>query len=325
MFIHQAGPQALVQYCHLYECIRAKGELEKTAFVFNNLRYSFEVQYSKLKELVIHKNNNYSRDFRLCPLDAPPSAYSQPSLYTSSVQYSSTEEPYLVDDGYSFPQQEIYVTESDSTSTSSQTSPRFLNSVSRQLSLDHVGLLGTSPRNARFNGGMGNVRYMKGTDSPYETYDTSLYSPSQQSCEFSRFNTLLRNPALQRNSPLHHRDSDCSVFSTSSSLCNDPISPVFEQETFQTPSLVRSSSINTRKYILDGFTEMMPISGIVDYFYGINIKSAEYKKVHHQYSIILYGESEWSDAMLVNYLRNNPVNGSIITLRSASEPVKVMS
>lgn len=321
MFIHQAGPQALVQYCHLYDCIRAKGELEKTTFRFNDRRYSFEVQYSKLKELVIHKNNNYSRDFRLCPLDAPPSAYSQSSLYPSAQ--SSTEDVYPFDDGFSFPQQESYVTESDSTSTSSQASPRFLNSFSRQVSLDPMGLLETSPKNTRSYGGMGTLRYMRGTDSSYDTYESSRYTP-QQGCEYSRFNTLLRNPGLQRNSSLHRHDSDCSVFSTGSSFCNEPLSPFFEQDTSQPPSLVRSSSMNTRKYILDGFTEMMPISDIVDYFYGINIKSAEYKKSPHQYSIILYGESEWSDAMLVNYLRNNPVNGNIITLRSASEPVKVM-
>ena len=69
MFIHQAGPQALVQYTHLYDCICAKGELEKTTVVLNGRRFAFEVQFSKLKELVIHKNNNYSRDFRLFPFN----------------------------------------------------------------------------------------------------------------------------------------------------------------------------------------------------------------------------------------------------------------
>ena len=69
MFIHQAGPQALVQYTHLYDCICAKGELEKTTVVLNGRRFAFEVQFSKLKELVISKNNNYSRDFRLFPLN----------------------------------------------------------------------------------------------------------------------------------------------------------------------------------------------------------------------------------------------------------------
>ena len=69
MFIHQAGPQALVQYTHLYDCIRAKGELEKTTVILNNRRFAFEVQFSKLKELVIHKNNNYSRDFHLFPFN----------------------------------------------------------------------------------------------------------------------------------------------------------------------------------------------------------------------------------------------------------------
>lgn len=76
-----------------------------------------------------------------------------------------------------------------------------------------------------------------------------------------------------------------------------------------------------RKYVLDGFTEVMPISDLVDYLYGMNVKYAEYKKNIHHYSVIIYGVSEWSDAMLVNYLRGNPVNGKMITLRGPSEPV----
>ena len=324
MFIHQAGPQALVQYCHLYECIRAKGELEKTAFVFNNLRYSFEVQYSKLKELVIHKNNNYSRDFRLYPMSVRSSEHATSSIYASSVQSSSTDDGNLFDDGSFFPQQESYVTESDSISTSSQPSPRILNSVSKQVSLDHVGLIGTSPRHMRSYKGIGGVRNIRGTDHSSETHDSSYYIPSQQGCEYSRFNTLLRNPVLQRNPSLHRYDSDCSLYSTTSSMCSDSITPFVEQDTHQSPSSARSSSMNTRKFVLDGFTEMMPISDMVDYFYGINIKSAEYTKTPRQCSITLYGESEWSDGMLVNYLRNNPVNGNIITLRSASELVRAM-
>ena len=73
MFIHQAGPQALVQYSILYDCIRAKGELEKLTYMLNGRRYSFEVQFSKLRELQIVKNNNYSRDFLLYPMEIIPS------------------------------------------------------------------------------------------------------------------------------------------------------------------------------------------------------------------------------------------------------------
>lgn len=295
MFIHQAGPQALVQYSHLYDCIRAKGELEKTTFMYNNRRYSFEVQYSKLKELVIHKNNNYSRDFRLFPMDLDGKSWNS-SAYPSSMAGYPVEESSL----FAYSQQDSYYNETDSLSTSSQSSPRFYNPVlpSKRLGDGPLSLF-----------------------SPSDSY----YSMAQP-YECGRFNSLMQgglaHPSLQSKA-FHRRDSDYSLLSSTSSACGDSLSPFgCEPDPFQSASsLFRSGSLNTRKYILDGFTEMMPISDIVDFLYGINVKYAEYKKNLHQYSIIIYGVSEWSDAMLVSYLHNNPVNGNCISLRCPSEPV----
>lgn len=70
MFIHNAGPQALVEYTQLGSSILAKNKLEQATFVLNGRRYSFEVQFSRLPELVIHKMNNYSRDFLLYPMES---------------------------------------------------------------------------------------------------------------------------------------------------------------------------------------------------------------------------------------------------------------
>ena len=86
MFIHQAGPQALVQYSILYDCIRAKGELEKLTYMLNGRRYSFEVQFSKLRELQIVKNNNYSRDFLLYPMEIIPSAGATSEVSPAALQ-----------------------------------------------------------------------------------------------------------------------------------------------------------------------------------------------------------------------------------------------
>ena len=78
MFIHEAGPQALVQYSILYDCIRAKGELEKFTYMLNGRRYSFEVQFSKLRELRILKNRS--------------AAIPQPIPYRYSPAFSCFEE-----------------------------------------------------------------------------------------------------------------------------------------------------------------------------------------------------------------------------------------
>lgn len=289
MFIHQAGPQALVQYNHLYDCIKAKGELEKTTFTHNGRRYSFEVQYSKLKELVIHKNNNYSRDFRLHPmdLDTPSFPYTAPPSHAQShlpIPLNPTAFP-KHDFGYAG-MQDLGYPEADSLSSSSQGSPRFYQPL-----------------------------YSKRTPfSLLPSYDSFAPHVMDMGSSSSFYQDLPSSrPSFRRH------DSDYSLLSSASSVCNEPftLSPFpYENETPTYPVMS-----NTRKYILDGFAEMMPISDIVDYLYGMNIKYAEYKKNMHHYSIIIYGISEWSDAMLVSYLRNNPVNGCTITLRGASELV----
>ena len=38
-----------------------------------------------------------------------------------------------------------------------------------------------------------------------------------------------------------------------------------------------------------------------------------------EYAVIVFGRSEWSDAMLTSYLNSNPVEGRTIRLRGPSE------
>lgn len=322
MFIHQAGPQALVQYNRLYDCIRAKGELEKTTFMYNNRRYSFEVQYSKLKELVIHKNNNYSRDFRLYPFDmdqksmmSASSAY-HPSYHSHMDHSLLQEEPIQL---YPFLQQDSLYTESDSLSGSSQSSPRLANQG--HLTRRMTDLSNTSSMSLLSNHQSSLFPSAQGITSSSTCIDDHFsHPPLFQDYGFSSI--------FQPKESYHRHDSDYSCFSSMSSLdgttpsMNDlfTTSPIYyEQDMF--PSIPSQSAYNTRKYILDGFTQPMPISDLVNFLYGMNIKHAEYQKTLQHYSIMIYAISEWSDTILINYLRNNPVNGNIITLREASEPV----
>ena len=228
MFIHQAGPQALVQYAHLYDCIRAKGELEKVTFTMGSHRYAFEVQFSKLKELVIHKNNNYSRDFLLYPLsgsgESDAALFSRPSLQSCDSLSSAL---------------------SDTESLGSGDSPRLQ---------DHRALCS----------GAALLRQVT-VDNPWDATMMGL------------------------------DDTHAALF--------------------------RSGNESVRKYVLVGFARMMPISDLVDLLYGIDIKYAEYQPEHGGYAVVIFGKSEWSDAMLTSYLSNNPVDGRVIRLRSASEAV----
>ena len=67
MFIHDAGPKALVEYLHLSESVLAKCRLQELTYTWNGRRFSFEVQFSRLSSLVIHRNGHFSRDFLASP------------------------------------------------------------------------------------------------------------------------------------------------------------------------------------------------------------------------------------------------------------------
>ena len=235
MFIHQAGPQALVQYAHLYDCIRAKGELEKVTFTMGSHRYAFEVQFSKLKELVIHKNNNYSRDFLLYPL--------------GPCSLSDTVDPSLLP-------------------FSSRSSLQSRDSLSSVLS---------------------DTESLGSGDSPRLQDHRALCSGA----------ALLRQVAAE-------------------STWDESLAMGLEDTH---AALFRGGNESVRKYVLVGFARMMPISDLVDLLYGIDIKYAEYQAEHGGYAVVIFGKSEWSDAMLASYLSNNPVDGRVIRLRSASEAV----
>ena len=300
MFIHEAGPQALVQYSILYDCIRAKGELEKFTYMLNGRRYSFEVQFSKLRELRILKNNNYSRDFSLFPMEALPDLLDVPLTPRPGSDVVSIESP----------------------AQSLSSSPSAHDSLSTDTETPYA-----APAFSLY---------------PPPAFAPSLFRPApafarQPDAPFTRADFYrpgdLFPPALRRHdsdmsllssASLRRRDSDMSLLSTSSSLAREPtpFTPPFSEPR---PLLGHASLLGTqqamRRYTLEGFGRMVPISDLVDFLYGIDIKFAEYKSEFGGYSVVILGKSEWSDAMLVGYLNSNPFEGKVIRLRESSEVV----
>ena len=300
MFIHQAGPQALVQYTNLYDCIHAKSELEKMTFMTKGRRYSFEVQYSKLRELVIHKTNNYSRDFLLFPLEAESyrlgfDLLRSPEDFDASLSAGS---------------------ETDSLSSSS----------AHPVCQDHSCLLGGKGLFNQFPEEFNHSNFaqdaeLRGlnwspfsiSDRPQDSFQNPLQSPIQHP---------LHDPLPN---PLQRRSSDVSSFSSGSVLHDLSIGESLwntHYDGFCAPSLCPQHLHCIRRYVLEGFATQIPISDLVDYLYGIDIKYAEYKAEFSGYSVIVFGISEWSDAMLTNYLNSNPVDGRVIHLQGPSQPVE---
>ena len=249
MFIHQAGPQALVQYLDLCNCMQAKTELENATVFLNNRRYSFEVQYSKLNELVIHKNNNYSRDFQLYPLDD----FQPYSPYETGFQRKPTYAG-VSSESYSFSSGSSPLPENDS-----------IESPTNRSQLNPL---------------------------PFPS-ERSLWS-GLEGLERRGFDMLLddHSPELACFKP------------------QERLFPLF------------SRKMVLRKYVLEGFMRQMPIMELADLLYGINIQYTEFVMENNGFVALIYGESEWSDAMLSSYLNSNPVNGRIIRLRGSSQVVR---
>lgn len=356
MFIHQAGPQALVQYSHLYDSIRAKGELEKYTFMLGTRRYAFEVQYSKLKELVIHKNNNYSRDFRLYPMDIEDCKrnfdscagmpegglrrdFSQNStsddLDTHSLSPSSTASETVENDSFSSANSSPRLQESVREFVDQGSVRSFANqeSVCGFAGQDHsslcsgVGLLQRmvldecdSPLGNEYGLGMhppGLGYNSMNRHTPYRD-DYRIADMSNQ----SSFSLFPRNSLYRRDSELSSL-SGCSLHTDRTETMPLDDSFGFSNLGFNDSTPLFSPGTNAiRKYVLVGFRRQVPISDLVDLLYGIDIKYAEHiTERSGGYAVVIFGRSEWSDAMLTSYLNSNPVDGRIIRLRGASEVV----
>lgn len=134
---------------------------------------------------------------------------------------------------------------------------------------------------------------------------------------------------------LHRRDSDFSLRSHSSLRSDRADSCTLSEEDWPSipppvsnPLAGRFAGMQTarrmgqrlRKWMLVGFRRQMPISDLVDLLYGIDIRNAEFSMEYDGgYAVVIFGSSDWSDAMLTNYLNSNPVDGQIIRLHGLSE------
>ena len=303
MFIHQAGPQALVQYSILYDCIRAKGELEKLTYMLNGRRYSFEVQFSKLRELQIVKNNNYSRDFLLYPMEIIPSAGATSEVSPAALQSQGS------------------MKSSNCTSPSLSSSGSNHDSLSTERDVPSYSPYSSlfSPNSSMRDSALRPSAPLYGRDLPPVSFMENEFG--------SRDYPLLPQPSLYRRdsdmsllsagSSLRRRDSDLSLLGTS--FVRDPAPMMSSLHENHSLLNLLGSQQTMRRYVLEGFSRMMPISDLVDFLYGIDIKFAEYKSDFNGYSVVIHGRSDWSDTMLIGYLNRNPVDGKVIRLRESSE------
>lgn len=68
VFHHDAGPQALIQFRSAKEADEVKQALQSQVLEIEGKTISFEIQFSKFKDLRVNQNNKYSWNFTEVPL-----------------------------------------------------------------------------------------------------------------------------------------------------------------------------------------------------------------------------------------------------------------
>lgn len=416
MFVHDAGPQALVQYSHLYNYTEARNDLENTAFLFNGRRYAFEVQFSKLHELVIHKASNYSRDFELHPMKPDPVHISEripsssdrfsgypsrdpplrsaaprpaaplpappiPYRHGSSAQPATPSEAF-----YSFSAGSQIVSSGNSNgngngngngnSSGSGNGNSSGNSSAKESRTGGVGpnprrSSGVGAREAPIDGSSflqrpGNrsegrlVHYAtrpSSFDPIPQAYDpfppshdpisdsyTSMPSqsypsfppPASQSFDLLPPSRPISQPSSSSLCPPFYPDVPRAQpsFQPSSSIASSTSEPLalgnfhpssaaprWQNDFAWRLSLPSRPLQGLRRWVIEGFAQEVPLSELVDFLYGIHIVFAEFSRQRMGYSVVVFGVSEWSDAMIADYLSQCPVNGRVVHLQGPSQTV----
>lgn len=67
IFHHDAGPQALIQFRSAQEADEVKQALQSQVLKIDGNTISFEIQFSKFKDLRVNQNNKYSWNFAEVP------------------------------------------------------------------------------------------------------------------------------------------------------------------------------------------------------------------------------------------------------------------
>ena len=75
--------------------------------------------------------------------------------------------------------------------------------------------------------------------------------------------------------------------------------------------------------MIEGFAQEVPLSELVDFLYGIYIVYAEFTRQRMGHSVAVFGVSDWTDAMIAEYLSHHPVNGRVVRLQGSSRAVNV--
>lgn len=435
MFVHDAGPQALVQYSHLFNYAEARNDLENTAFLFNGRRYAFEVQFSKLRELVIHKASNYSRDFELQPMKPEPvhiseripsnsdrfsgypsrdsrvrgvplrssapkpacSSQTFPQRLGASAQPSTPSDPFYAMSPFSAGSQAVPNSNGNkSRASSAGPNPRMSSGMgSRDGSIDGSSFLQRTPTRSE-----GRLVHYSSLSPSYDPFPQS-HDPFSQS-----YDPYLQphDPYPQPHDPISESHDSISHSYTSISQSHDPFSPTSSQSfdlsppsislpltsasqalpdsrcppfypdvplskpSFQTTSSIAlstpepSSLSNSqpfsnsqplsnfqasrnplwsqndfvwsawlpsrpipglRLWVIEGFAQEVPLSELVDFLYGIYIVYAEFTRQRMGYVVAVFGVSDWTDAIIAEYLSHHPVNGRVVRLQGSSRAVNV--
>lgn len=331
MFIHDAGPKALVEYLHLSESVLAKCRLQELTYTWNGRRFSFEVQFSRLSSLVIHRNGHFSRDF----LASPRSEAKNDSKLPCSEEPKAAE-PLPLSETNDFGRESTPgrrdlpgFCEEDSRK---QCCPNEMNELSRRNESNFGRNCPTMNMPSVLND-------CNDCNDCYDCYDLNNMNDLSKMNSVNGLNNLNSlsgsNSLIDPIHPIHpmhpvHPIHPIHPIRPYSSLCPPPppssssSAPSSRAQSEMNPGLawnemgMEQGAGYLRRIIIDGFVRRVPMRYVLEFLPGILVVEARFIEGVHGFSLWIIGRMWWSDMRLIAFFETHPLDGMILFLRESS-------
>ena len=331
MFIHDASPKALVEYLHLSESVFAKSRLQDLTYTWNGRRFSFEVQFSRLSSLVIHRNGHYSRDFVASPVAASKNGSDSPcGEERKAAALSPLSEMSDLGRGVTSGSrclsglcEENGVKQRHPSEVNELKSSKGSNFVNdgqsmnmRNFSKDHIDLNTLNHKNHKNDTNYLNDTSHKNALNVMNNQKSMNSNANSMNSNANSMNSNANsmNPLIDPIHPLHSNHSFSTI-------------PSFDDQRFVSAGRPRQDSkVNgveqgagcLRRIVIDGFARRVPMRYVVEFLSGIQVVEARYVEGIHGFSLWIIGRMWWSDLHLMAFFETHPLDGMILFLRESS-------
>ena len=344
--MHDAGPKALVEFLHLSESIAAKSRLQELSYTWNGRRFSFEVQFSRLSTLVIHRNDHLSHDFLVSPLfevendsqlpcgheskTTEPSPVSQasdgrcgsmpgsrcmPGIYEENgVKQRHPNEINELNHGNGLNESKF---ENDYRTMNMSFSPFDRNDLSNSSNLNQLSNSNNSNHlnhlsNSNNLNNLNQLSNMSNVNNMSNVTNLNNFNAYNSCNNFNNCNSF--NNFIDPNYPAHPIPPSYPVLPSQQQGVMQHTLPWKEPGTER----MEQGAGCLRQIVIEGFTKRVPMRFVIEYLPGIQVVEARYVEGVYGFSLWIVGKVWWSSVRLMTFFETHPLDGMILFLRESS-------